>query len=102
AAEDAVAEAKRQWQEALDAAARKRAEIKETAGPERVKGIGDLDFNLERLSKGSSVAGTFNPFAVAGLSTGGPLERVARAGEETAKHTKKLVQQAQQGKLVFA
>lgn len=101
AAEDAVAEAKRQWQEALDEAARKRAEIKETAGPERVKGIGDLDFNLERLSK-SSVAGTFNPFAVAGLSTGGPLERVARAGEETAKNTKKLVQQAQQGKLVFA
>ncbi|GAB6184610.1 phage tail tape measure protein [Thermopirellula anaerolimosa] len=104
AAEDAVANAKRQWQEALDAAARKRAEISQTAGPERVKAIGDLEgFDFEGLARRSiSVTGTFNPLAAAGLGTGGPLERAARAGEETAKNTKKLVQQAQHGGLVFA
>jgi len=101
AAEDAVAEAKRQWQEALDEAARKRAEIPQTAGPERV---GDLEgFDFEGLARRSiSVTGTFNPLAAAGLGTGGPLERAARAGEETAKNTRKLVQQAQHGNLVFA
>jgi len=103
AAEDAVAEAKRQWQEALDEAARKRAEIKETAAPDRVKGIGDLEsLDFEGLARRSiSVVGTFNPLAAAGLGTGGPLERAARAGEETAKNTRKLVQQAQHGGLVF-
>jgi hypothetical protein len=104
ATEDAVAEARRQWQEALDEAARKRAEIPQTAGPERVRGTGDLEgFDFEGLARRSiSVTGTFNPLAAAGLGTGGPLERAARAGEETAKNTKKLVQQAQQGGLVFA
>lgn len=104
AAEDAVAEAKRQWQEALDEAARKRAKLKETAAPERIKGIGDLEsFDFEGLAQRSvSVVGTFNPLAAAGLGTGGPLERAARAGEETAKNTRKLVQQAQHGNLVFA
>ena len=103
AAEDAVAEAKRQWQEALDEAARKRAEFQETAAPERIKGIGDLEsFDFEGLAQRSvSVVGTFNPLAAAGLGTGGPLERTARASEETAKNTKKLVQQAQHGGLVF-
>ncbi|GAB6188130.1 phage tail tape measure protein [Thermopirellula anaerolimosa] len=104
AAEDAVAEARRQWQEALDEAARKRGEIKETAAPERVKGIGDLEgFDFEGLAQRSiSVTGTFNPLAAGGLGTGGPLERAARAGEETAKNTRKLVQQAQHGNLAFA
>jgi len=104
AAEDAVAEARRQWQEALDKAARKRAMIPETAGPERVKAIGDLEgVDIEGLARRSiSVVGTFNPFAVAGLGTGGPLERAARAGEETARNTRKLVQQAQHGGLQFA
>jgi hypothetical protein len=104
AAEEAVAEAKRQWQEALDEAARTRAEIKEAAGPGPVKAIGDLEgFDFDGLAQRSiSVTGTFNPLAAAGLGTGGPLERAARAGEETAKNTRKLVQQAQHGNLVFA
>ncbi len=103
AAEDAVGEAKRQWQEVLDEAARKRAEIKETAAPEGIKGIGDLEgFDFGGLAQRSiSVVGTFNPLAAGGLGTGGPLERAARAGEETAKNTRKLVQQAQHGGLVF-
>ena len=103
AAEDAVAEAKRQWQEALEEAARKRAEIKETTAPERMKGISDLEsFDFQGLTQRSiSVVGTFNPLAAAGLGTGSPLERAARAGEETARNTRKLVQQAQRGNLAF-
>ena len=103
AAEDAVDEAKRQWQKALDEAARKRAELKETAAPGRIKGIGDLEgFDFQGLAQRSiSVVGTFNPLATAGLGTGSPLERAARAGEETAKNTRKLVQQAQRGNLAF-
>ncbi len=87
----------------VDLPARKRAEITQTPGPERVKGIGDLEgFDFEGLAQRSvSVTGTFNPLAAGGLGTGGPLERAARAGEETAKNTRKLVQQAQHGGLVF-
>jgi hypothetical protein len=102
ATEEAVAEARRQWQEALDEAARKRAEIKEAISPERAAGILDLEgIDFEVLARRAvSVVGTFNPFAAAALG-GGPLERVARSSEETAKNTRKLVQQAQHGKLVF-
>lgn len=104
AAEDAVAETKRQWQEALDEAASKRAEIPEIAGPKGAKGPGELaDFDFEGLARPSiSVTGTFSPLAAVRLGTGSPLERTARAGEETAKNTRKLVQQAQHGNLVFA
>ncbi|MCL4193202.1 MAG: phage tail tape measure protein [Thermoguttaceae bacterium] len=104
AAEDAVAQARKQWQDALDEAARKRAEVAETTGPERIKGPGDLEgLDLEGIGKKSiSVQGTFNAMAAQGLGTGGPMERAARAGEETAKNTRKLVMQAQHGGLQFA
>jgi len=104
AAEDAVVQARKQWQDALDEAARKRAEIAETVGPERIKGPGDLEgLDLEGMGKKSvSVQGTFNAMAAQGLGTGGPMERAARAGEETAKNTRKLVMQAQHGGLQFA
>jgi hypothetical protein len=103
AAEDAVAQARKEWQDALDEAARKRAEIPEAAGPGGVKGPGDLEgLDLEGMGQKSiSVQGTFNPMAAGGLGTGGTLERVARAGEETAKNTRKLAQQAQTGGLQF-
>ena len=103
-AEDAVAQARKEWQDALDEAARMRAEIAETAGLERIKGPGDLEgLDLEGMGKKSiSVQGTFNAMAAQGLGTGGPMERAARAGEETAKNTRKLVMQAQHGGLQFA
>lgn len=104
AAEDALAQARKQWQDALDEAARKRAEIAETPGPGRVKGPGDLEgLDLEGMGKKSiSVQGTFNAMAAQGLGAGGPMERAARAGEETARNTRKLVVQAQHGGLQFA
>ncbi|MCR4414628.1 MAG: phage tail tape measure protein [Thermoguttaceae bacterium] len=103
AAEDAVAEARRRWQAALDEAARKRAEIPQTAGPERVKGIDDLKgFDFEGLAQRSvSVTGTFNPLAAAGLGTGGPMERTARATAEIAKDTRVLARVARELGLEF-
>jgi hypothetical protein len=102
AAEEAVAEARRQWQEALDEAARKRAEITATVAPGRAADLGDFEgLDLEGLVRRSiSVVGTFNPLAVAGLGSGSPLERTARATEETAKNTRRLVQHFRDG-LVF-
>lgn len=60
----------------------------------------DLDFAKTGidLPKGasefkSSVAGTFNSSIVAGLGASSPLDRTAKATEQTAKHTKKLADQ---------
>ena len=49
-----------------------------------------------------SVTGTFNAAAVRGLGGGNPAERTARAAEETAKNTKRILQEAQHGGLVFS
>ena len=51
---------------------------------------GGLSFDLEKLSS----KGTFNAMAARGLSSAGPMEKVARATEATAANTKKLVQKA--------
>ena len=49
-----------------------------------------------------SVRGTFSAMAVRGLAGGDPIQRVAKASEDTARHTKRLLQEAQHGGLVFA
>ena len=48
------------------------------------------------------VRGTFNAAAIRALAAGGPTERIAKSNEEIAKHCKKLVQEAEDGGLVFA
>lgn len=49
-----------------------------------------------------SVKGTFNALGARGLASEGPAERTAKASEETAKNTKRLLQEAQHGGLTFA
>jgi hypothetical protein len=44
---------------------------------------------------------TFNALGTRGLGSEGPAERTAKATEETAKNTKKILQEAQHGGLVF-
>jgi len=104
AAEDAVEQARKEWQESLDEAARKRAEISEETGPSPLEGIKDLEgLDFEELGKQAvSVQGTFNAMAVRGLAGGDPIQRVAKASEDTARNTKRLLQEAQHGGLVFA
>jgi hypothetical protein len=46
-------------------------------------------------------AGTFNAMEARGLGAGGVTDRIAKASEETAKNTKKLVQEAQMGQAAF-
>ena len=104
ATEDTVAQARKDWQEALDEAARKRAAISEEAAPGPMKKLGDLEgIDIEGLGKrAASVQGTFNAMAARGLESGGPAERTARGVEEVARNTKELVKEAKLGGLVFA
>ena len=62
---------------------------------ERIAGLGDL------LAKGISVRGTFNAAGAAGLGGGDAAERTARASEQTAKNTKRLVDAVGTGGLAF-
>lgn len=52
----------------------------------------DLDTNFEGPRRSISVVGTFNALAASGLGASSPMERTARATEETAKNTKRMVQ----------
>jgi len=104
AAEGAVRQARQEWQDALDEAAAKRAAIAEEEGPsplDRIKDLEALDFE-ELGRRAVSVRGTFNAMATQGLAGGDPIQRVAVAAENTARHTKRLLQEAQHGGLVFS
>ena len=63
-------------------------------------GLGDTLASAKERTIG--VRGTFNAAETRGLGAGGAAERTATAAEETAKHTKKLVTEAQRGGLTFA
>jgi TP901 family phage tail tape measure protein len=103
----ALAAARRQLDDALAAARRKRNEV--DAAPEpgqpkdplaglqaRLAGLGDV------IARQISVTGTFNAVAAVGLGGGGAVERTARATEETARHTKRLVDATATGRLTFS
>jgi hypothetical protein len=57
---------------------------------------------LDEAEAKTDVKGTFSAFAVAGLGSDSLAERTARASEQIAKNTDKLVREAQNGGLVFA
>lgn len=112
--EAALAEARREWQQAIEEAGRKREEVEaDEAGPDRLKKPGDLLEQLQSQLGGLgdslkttqdkiSVSGTFNAAGIRGIGAGSPGERTARASEETAKNTKRILQEAQHGGLTFA
>ena len=61
-----------------------------------------LDQLLGEVSqKTASIQGTFSAAGVRGLGHSGPEERTARATEQTAKNTKKLLEESRQGMLTF-
>ncbi|MBW7905433.1 MAG: hypothetical protein LC135_02960 [Phycisphaerae bacterium] len=105
----ALADARRQLDEAIAAARAKREAADAGGGPprrkvqdplagleDRLAGLGDL------VAKKISVTGTFNALAAQGLGAGDAEERTARATEQTAKHTKRLADAAVTGGLTFA
>jgi TP901 family phage tail tape measure protein len=101
-------DARRQLADALAEAKRKRDEVESEEGApgarrglldglaDRLEGLGDV------IARKITVTGTFNPTAIAGLAAGTDAdERTARATEQTAKHTKRLVDAAVTGGLTF-
>ncbi|HBO45787.1 MAG TPA: hypothetical protein DD670_18060 [Planctomycetaceae bacterium] len=104
ASEAAVVQARKDWQAALDEAARKRAAIADETAPGSLKQLGELDgMDFEQLGeRATSVQGTFSAMAARGLESGGTAERTARGVEEVARNTKELLKEAKLGGLVFA
>jgi colicin import membrane protein len=102
--EDAIAEARKEWEEALAEAKRKREEAEANRGPDRLKrpDFPELDDMAEGAKKKVDIQGTFNALAVRGLGGESLAERTAKAAEQIAGGVKKLVQEAQNGGLVFA
>lgn len=89
--QDAIAEA-RQKRQAKDSNAPKRPD-RPTDAPDALAGLsGQLSAARERTI---SVAGTFNAFEARGLGSGGAADRIAKASEETAKNTKKILEELQ-------
>ncbi|MEQ8789481.1 MAG: phage tail tape measure protein [Pirellulaceae bacterium] len=103
--ESELADARREWQEAIAEAAKKRAEA-ESGEPERLKELqDDLSFSGSALGEEErkvEVKGTFNALAARGLGADSLAERTARAAEQIVVNTKDLLDEAKQGKLVFA
>ncbi len=108
--EEELAKARREWQEAIDAAAKKRGEADvSVTDPARLRRTQaelptpeGLDEMIDTTQKKVDVVGTFNPLAARGLGADSLAERTAKAAEQIAANTKRLVQEAQHGGLVFA
>jgi hypothetical protein len=103
AGEADIAAARQEWEDALAEAKRKREEA-DARVPERMKrpDIPELDEVADTAREKVDIQGTFNAMAVRGLGAESLSERTAKAAEQTAANTKKLVQEAQHGGLVFA
>jgi len=106
--------AKAEWKKALDEARKKAAfqhGRKDLAKPEKPPTIDELGAGLgDGLGAGLDVAkrtaetkGTFSAFAVRGMQTGGPVERIAKASEKTAENTHSMDERlAEQRGVVFS
>lgn len=99
--------ARGEWKAALGEAAAKRAESSPGSSSKfslsgmALPNIDAFDQTLADTKKKTDVVGTFNPIAAMNLGADSLGERTARASEEVAANTKKLVQQAERGGLVF-
>lgn len=97
----ALAEARHQLDQAIAQAEQRRAEAEQTGGPPRRR-VGDPLEGLEDrladigdvLARKTGVTGTFNVAAAFGLGGGGQYElRTAHAAEQTARNTKRLLEE---------
>jgi len=109
-----LAKARQEWRDAIDTAKQKRVE--KEAAPNRMEspddivqkardalaGLGDIGDMVRAEAGKLSVRGTFNPAAIEQIGAGEAADRTVRATEETAKNTRKMTQQLEQGMgLVF-
>jgi hypothetical protein len=105
AAQDEIDKARQEWLDAIAEAKRKRL-AKEAQGPDKLTPPEELLDNLgdllgQGIQRTIGVMGTFNAMEAPGLASGGVADRLAKASEETAKNTKRLVQLAEDGGLEF-
>ncbi|MDL1952239.1 hypothetical protein FBQ97_20865 [Acidobacteria bacterium ACD] len=96
-------EARAELAEALEAARRGREEIDGGDTPRRgiASLLDELDGIGETIARKLEVRGTFSAAAVQGLAASGAADRTAKATEQTAKNTKRLLDAARSGGLVF-
>lgn len=100
--EERIAEATQEWQEALDEARRKREEVnKNQAEQLKRASFPELDAIPDQVRRRVDVSGTFNAVVASQLGASSLAERTAKAVEQTAANTRKLLQEAQLGGLVF-
>jgi hypothetical protein len=98
--------ARKEWKESLGRAKDKRAE-KELAKPEAESFKHAMDASLDvgnvlnEASRKMSVTGTFNATVAWGLGTGSAADRTAKASEETARNTKRLLDEARNNGATF-
>jgi len=111
-----LVKARKEWRDAIDEAKKKRKAKEAEKGPDALEGpdaildkaqralagLGDIGGLIGEQAAKIGVKGTFNAAAVRGLAAGDAADRTAKASEETAKNTKKLVQAATTGGLTFA
>jgi len=112
-------QARDEWRQAIDEARGKRKPKEADEGPaglegpdlpediinkarDALAGLGDIGDLVQAEAAKIGVRGTFNAAAIRGLAASDAADRTAKATEETAKHTKKLVQAATTGGLTFA
>lgn len=96
--------ARKEWKDSIGRAKDKRAE-KELEKPAAVEkantawmDVGDV---LTEAANKISVTGTFNATAAWGLGTGSAADRTAKASEETARNTKRLLDEARNNGATF-
>lgn len=100
AARKALGDARKEWQDALAEAAKKRPP--ESKPLDRFGGPGNLDAMMATIGKVTTF-GTFNAAALRGLGGGQRVqERAAKAAEETARNTKRIERAITDSNLAFA
>ncbi len=105
--QQAVANARRALDDRVAelAAQREQAELQRqmagTDGDDRRRSELDLE-GLDEAETKTDAKGTFNALAIQGMGSDSLSERTARATEQVATNTRRLVQEAQHGGLVFA
>jgi len=105
----ALEDVRRKLDEAIDEARRKReaADAEEGGAPSLRDRLDDIEDQLdgvgESIARRVEARGTFNALAAQGLASGtDAIDRTARASEQTARNTRRLVESARSGGLTFA
>ena len=102
-------DARSDWQKSLDEA-RHKAFVTGQRGTDDVDALPTIGELTDKVGDGLGVAqrtaetkGSFSAFAVRGMQTGGPAQRIAKATEKTAESTKSMDEQmAEQRGVLFS